>query len=141
MWRSTNAVRRRQGSRSPGAISAATGAIRSSTVSGIKADVTPLVRFAPSPTGRIHIGNSRTAILNWLFARKSAGRFVLRYDDTDLERSKQEFAEGIAQDLHWLGIKPDRVEHQSKRFDNYRTAAEKLKAAGRLYACYETSDE
>jgi glutamyl-tRNA synthetase len=110
-------------------------------VSGIKADVTSLVRFAPSPTGRIHIGNSRTAILNWLFARKSGGQFVLRYDDTDLERSKQEFAEGIAQDLDWLGIKPDRIEYQSKRFDNYRAAAERLKAAGRLYACYETADE
>jgi glutamyl-tRNA synthetase len=102
---------------------------------------TTLVRFAPSPTGRIHIGNSRTAILNWLFVRKSAGRFVLRYDDTDLERSRQEFVEGIAQDLDWLGIRPDRVEHQSQRFDNYRAAAERLKAAGRLYACYETADE
>jgi glutamyl-tRNA synthetase len=103
--------------------------------------VSPLVRFAPSPTGRIHIGNARTAILNWLFVRKSAGQFVLRYDDTDLERSKAEFIEGIAQDLDWLGIKPDRIEHQSKRFDNYRAAAEKLKASGRLYACYETADE
>jgi glutamyl-tRNA synthetase len=103
--------------------------------------VTPLVRFAPSPTGRIHIGNSRTAILNWLFARKSAGWFVLRYDDTDLERSRPEFAQGIAQDLDWLGITPDRVEHQSKRFDDYRAAADRLKAAGRLYDCYETADE
>ena len=103
--------------------------------------MTPLVRFAPSPTGRIHIGNARTAILNWLFARKSAGEFVLRYDDTDLERSRREFAEGIAQDLDWLGIKPDRVEYQSKRFDDYHAAAERLKAAGRLYACYETADE
>ncbi|MGE4252707.1 MAG: glutamate--tRNA ligase [Parvibaculaceae bacterium] len=103
--------------------------------------MTPILRFAPSPTGRIHIGNSRTAILNWLFARKSGGRFVLRYDDTDLERSKQEFAEGIAQDLDWLGIVPDRVEYQSKRFDAYRAAAESLKAAGRLYPCYETADE
>jgi glutamyl-tRNA synthetase len=103
--------------------------------------VSPTVRFAPSPTGRIHIGNSRTAILNWLFARKSAGQFVLRYDDTDLGRSRQEFAEGIAQDLDWLGIKPGRVEYQSKRFDDYRAAAERLKAAGRLYPCYETADE
>jgi glutamyl-tRNA synthetase len=103
--------------------------------------VAPVLRFAPSPTGRIHIGNSRTAILNWLYARKSGGSFVLRYDDTDLERSKPEFATGIAQDLDWLGIKPDRVEYQSRRFDVYRAAAEKLKAAGRLYACYETADE
>ncbi|MGE3874584.1 MAG: glutamate--tRNA ligase [Parvibaculaceae bacterium] len=103
--------------------------------------MTPLVRFAPSPTGRIHIGNSRTAILNWLFARKSKGRFVLRYDDTDRERSKPEYAQGIAQDLGWLGIEPDRVEYQSKRFDLYHAAAERLKAAGRLYPCYETADE
>jgi glutamyl-tRNA synthetase len=101
----------------------------------------PVLRFAPSPTGRIHIGNSRTAILNWLFARKSGGIFVLRYDDTDIERSKAEFAEGIALDLNWLGIIPDRVEYQSKRFDAYRAAAEKLKASGRLYPCYETADE
>ncbi len=101
----------------------------------------PLLRFAPSPTGRIHIGNARTAILNWLFARKSGGRFVLRYDDTDLERSRQEYAQGIAEDLDWLGIKPDRVEHQSKRFDVYDAAAQRLKAAGRLYPCYETADE
>ncbi|WP_119272669.1 glutamate--tRNA ligase [Taklimakanibacter deserti] len=103
--------------------------------------MTPVLRFAPSPTGRIHIGNSRTAILNWLFARKSGGSFVLRYDDTDLERSKQEFADGIAQDLDWLGIAPDRVEYQSKRFAVYDAAAEKLKASGRLYPCYETADE
>ncbi|HTN98106.1 MAG TPA: glutamate--tRNA ligase [Nordella sp.] len=101
----------------------------------------PILRFAPSPTGRIHIGNARTAILNWLFARKSAGQFVLRYDDTDVERSKAEFAEGIARDLDWLGIVPDRVEYQSKRFERYREAAEQLKAAGRLYPCYETADE
>ena len=103
--------------------------------------MSPILRFAPSPTGRIHIGNARTAILNWLFARHSGGQFVLRYDDTDLDRSKQEFVEGIAQDLDWLGIVPDRVEHQSKRFPAYRAAAEKLKAAGRLYPCYETADE
>lgn len=109
--------------------------------SGTKADVTSLVRFAPSPTGRMHIGNGRTAILNWLFTRKAGGGFVLRYDDTDLERSKQEFAEGIAQDLDWLGIRPDRVEYQSKRFDSHRAAAERLKAQGRLYPCYETADE
>ncbi|QIG50082.1 glutamate--tRNA ligase [Nordella sp. HKS 07] len=101
----------------------------------------PILRFAPSPTGRIHIGNARTAILNWLFSRKSDGSFVLRYDDTDLERSTAEFAEGIARDLDWLGIVPDRVEYQSKRFDRYRAAAEKLKAADRLYPCYETPDE
>lgn len=103
--------------------------------------MTPVLRFAPSPTGRIHIGNGRTAILNWLFARKNGGTFVLRYDDTDVERSKAEFAEGIAVDLEWLGIMPDRVEYQSKRFDAYAAAAERLKASGRLYPCYETADE
>ncbi len=101
----------------------------------------PVLRFAPSPTGRIHIGNARTAILNWLFVRKSGGTFVLRYDDTDVGRSTAEFAEGIAVDLNWLGIRPDRIEYQSKRFDAYHAAAEKLKASGRLYPCYETADE
>jgi len=100
-----------------------------------------VVRFAPSPTGRIHIGNARTAILNWLFARKSGGQFVLRYDDTDTARSTAEFARGIAEDLAWMGIVPDRVEHQSQRFARYDDLAGQLKAAGRLYPCYETADE
>ena len=100
-----------------------------------------IVRFAPSPTGRIHIGNARTAILNWLFAKKTAGQFVLRYDDTDTARSTEEFARGIATDLDWLGIGPDRVEHQSKRFARYDEVANGLRAAGRLYPCYETPDE
>jgi glutamyl-tRNA synthetase len=100
-----------------------------------------VLRFAPSPTGRIHIGNARTAILNWLMARKSGGQFILRYDDTDVARSTAEHAEAIATDLDWLGIKPARVEHQSKRFDTYHAAAEKLRASGHLYACYESPDE
>jgi len=100
-----------------------------------------VVRFAPSPTGRIRIGNARTAILNWLFARKSGGQFVLRYDDTDTARSTAEFARGIAEDLAWMGIVPDRVEHQSQRFARYDDLAGQLKAAGRLYPCYETADE
>lgn len=99
------------------------------------------VRFAPSPTGRIHIGNARTAILNWLFAQKSGGQFILRYDDTDVARSTREFAEGIAADLAWLGIRPGRVEWQSKRFARYDEVADQLKAAGRLYPCFETADE
>lgn len=103
--------------------------------------MTTTVRFAPSPTGRIHIGNARTAILNWLFARKANGTFILRYDDTDLERSTQEFADGIATDLDWLGLSPDKVFRQSERFALYDAAAEKLKADGRLYACYETAEE
>jgi glutamyl-tRNA synthetase len=100
-----------------------------------------ILRFAPSPTGRIHIGNARTAILNWLMAQKTGGQFILRYDDTDTARSKTEHAEAIAADLNWLGIKPARVEYQSKRFDRYAAAAEKLKASGHLYPCYESADE
>ncbi len=100
-----------------------------------------VVRFAPSPTGRIHIGNARTAILNWLFALKTGGSFILRYDDTDVARSTQEFADGIAADVAWLGITPTRVEWQSKRFDRYAAVASALRAAGRLYPCYETADE
>jgi glutamyl-tRNA synthetase len=101
----------------------------------------PILRFAPSPTGRIHIGNARTAILNWLYAQKSGGTFILRYDDTDVERSKAEFAEAIARDLDWLGIRPDVVEYQSKRTDAYNAAADRLRASGRFYPCYETADE
>ena len=100
-----------------------------------------IVRFAPSPTGRIHIGNARTAILNWLMAQKTGGQFVLRYDDTDVARSTQEFADGIAADVAWLGIKPARVEWQSKRFARYDEIADRLRAEGRLYPCYETADE
>lgn len=99
------------------------------------------VRFAPSPTGLIHIGNARTLMLNWLTRVKQGGQFILRYDDTDAARSKAEYKEAIAADLAWLGITPDRVEHQSHRFDFYQEAAEKLKKAGRLYACYETAEE
>ena len=103
--------------------------------------MTPMVRFAPSPTGRIHIGNIRTAVLNYLFARKSGGRFILRLDDTDRERSTEEFAEGIRRDLGWLGFTWDREERQSTRTKQYEEAAEKLRKAGRLYPCYETEDE
>jgi glutamyl-tRNA synthetase len=99
------------------------------------------VRFAPSPTGRMHIGNARTAILNWLTARKYNGIFILRYDDTDVERSRDEFAAAILEDLRWLGIEPDRIEYQSRRFDRYAAAAERLRSLGRLYACYETPEE
>ncbi len=103
--------------------------------------MTVTVRFAPSPTGYIHIGNTRTALSNWLYAMKNGGQFILRYDDTDLERSKDEYARAIAVDLDWLGVKPDRVEHQSKRFAVYARAVETLKAAGLLYPCYETAEE
>ena len=103
--------------------------------------MTPIVRFAPSPTGRLHIGNVRTATLNWLFAKKHGGMFFLRMDDTDQARSTQEFAEGIRGDLRWLGLTWAREERQSARTDRYLAAAEKLKAAGLIYACYETEDE
>ena len=84
-----------------------------------------ILRFAPSPTGRIHIGNARTAIVNWLMAQKTGGQFILRFDDTDTARSKTEYAEAIAADLEWLGIKPTRVEYQSKRFDRYQCGGRK----------------
>lgn len=103
--------------------------------------MTVTVRFAPSPTGHIHIGNTRTALFNWLFALKHRGRFIQRFDDTDAERSKQEYANAILYDLHWLGIYPDVVEYQSRRFDHYDSAVERLKTAGLLYPCYETPEE
>lgn len=101
----------------------------------------PILRFAPSPTGKIHIGNVRTATLNWLYAAKHAGTFILRLDDTDLERSTEEFAQGIRDDLTWLGLTWAREERQSLRTAQYEAAADKLKAAGILYPCYETEDE
>jgi glutamyl-tRNA synthetase len=101
----------------------------------------PVVRFAPSPTGRLHIGNARTALFNYLHAKKHGGRFVLRYDDTDRARSTAEFAAAIAEDLRWLGIVPDEVARQSERFARYDAAAERLRARGLLYPCFETEDE
>ncbi|MFO0347483.1 MAG: glutamate--tRNA ligase [Labrys sp. (in: a-proteobacteria)] len=101
----------------------------------------PVVRFAPSPTGYIHIGNARTALLNWCVAKRAEGRFVLRFDDTDRERSKAEYAEAIEADLAWLGVTPDIVVKQSDRFALYEQAADRLRAAGRLYPCFETEDE
>lgn len=101
----------------------------------------PIVRFAPSPTGRIHIGNARTALYNWLFAKQFGGQLILRFDDTDKVRSKEVFAEGILTDLAWLGIKPARIERQSARFSEYEVITEGLKTKGLLYPCYETGDE
>lgn len=101
----------------------------------------PIVRFAPSPTGRLHIGNIRTALYNWLYAKKEGGSFVLRLDDTDQDRSTEEFAEGIVEDLVWLGIEPDRKEKQSDRFEIYDRTADALRDKGLLYACYESADE
>jgi glutamyl-tRNA synthetase len=100
-----------------------------------------VVRFAPSPTGRLHIGNARTALLNWLFAQARGGQFVLRFDDTDRERSRAEYAVAMEEDLAWLGIAPDLVIRQSDREALYEAAAERLNAIGRLYPCYETEEE
>ena len=101
----------------------------------------PTVRFAPSPTGRIHIGNARTALFNALYARRQGGRFILRFDDTDTGRSRAEYADAIETDLAWLGIAPDLVVRQSARLALYDAAAERLRAEGRLYPCWETADE
>lgn len=101
----------------------------------------PSVRFAPSPTGRLHIGNIRTAVLNHLLARKAGGTFLLRLDDTDRERSTEAFADGIRTDLAWLGFEWQREERQSLRLARYAEVAERLKADGRLYACYESEEE
>jgi glutamyl-tRNA synthetase len=103
--------------------------------------MSPIVRFAPSPTGRLHIGNIRTALLNWLFARRAGGTFLLRLDDTDLQRSTEAFAEGIRQDLTWLGLVWAREERQSDRMARYDEMADRLRASKRLYACYESEDE
>lgn len=101
----------------------------------------PIVRFAPSPTGRLHVGNIRPAVLNWLFARRHGGTFLLRLDDTDAQRSREEYAEAIRADLSWLGLGWAREERQSDRSARYAEAAARLSAAGWLYPCYETEAE
>ncbi|WP_438955431.1 glutamate--tRNA ligase [Cognatiyoonia sp.] len=98
-------------------------------------------RFAPSPTGWLHIGNLRAALFNYAIARKAGGEFILRIDDTDPERSKEEFVDGIKEDLTWLGLTWDRVERQSERLDRYAAAKHQLIEAGRLYECFETPTE
>ena len=100
-----------------------------------------VTRFAPSPTGRIHVGNIRTALHCWLWAKKHGGRFLLRIDDTDAERSTEPFVEAIRTDLDWLGLTRDGEERQSARFDLYEAQFERLKAAGRVYPAYETPQE
>ncbi|MCS6931660.1 MAG: glutamate--tRNA ligase [Acetobacteraceae bacterium] len=100
-----------------------------------------VLRFAPSPTGHLHVGNARVALANWLIARRSGGRFLLRLDDTDTERSRPEYAAGIEEDLRWLGLDWDGMFRQSDRLDRYAAAAERLKAAGRLYPCFESEEE
>ena len=99
------------------------------------------VRFAPSPTGLLHIGNIRAALFNYLFARKNGGRFLLRFDDTDQVRSTKEFGDAIIRDLTWLGITWDAFAKQSDRMARYQEVLEELKASGRVYPCFETADE
>ncbi|MEJ6390536.1 glutamate--tRNA ligase [Gymnodinialimonas ulvae] len=103
--------------------------------------MTVVTRFAPSPTGFLHVGNLRTALFNFLIARKAGGRFILRLDDTDPERSTQEFADAIQRDLEWLGIEWDQLEKQSDRFDRYAAAADELRAKDRFYEAWETPTE
>ncbi len=103
--------------------------------------MTPILRFAPSPTGRLHLGNLRTALVNWLFARSAHGQLMLRIDDTDLERSTAEYAAAIETDLAWLGLDWDLFARQSDRFADYAAATERLKAAGRLYPSFESPEE
>ncbi len=103
--------------------------------------MTAVTRFAPSPTGRLHVGNIRTALGNWLWARKQGGRFLLRLDDTDAQRSEERFADAIRQDLTWLGMQPDAEVRQSGRFALYQSRFDALVAAGRIYPCYETTQE
>ncbi|WP_062011468.1 glutamate--tRNA ligase [Aureimonas sp. AU4] len=101
----------------------------------------PIVRFAPSPTGYLHIGNLRPALFNWLFAQREGGRFILRYDDTDLERSKREYADAVLEDIEWIGLRPDEIARQSQRLDRYDAASERLRDSGAIYPCFETADE
>ena len=103
--------------------------------------MTIVVRFAPSPTGQIHLGNTFIAVVNWLHARNTGGKFMLRMDDTDVERSTEAFAKGIEEDLSWLGLSWDLFERQSDRTARYDAAAEKLKETGQLYPCFETPEE
>jgi glutamyl-tRNA synthetase len=103
--------------------------------------MTIVTRFAPAPSGRLHVGNMRTAIHNWLWARRNGGRFLLRLDDTDQARSAEAFAEAIREDLAWLGLVPDEEYRQSQRFAHYEAALDRLRAAGRVYPAYETAQE
>ncbi|OWK31880.1 glutamate--tRNA ligase [Sphingomonas mucosissima] len=103
--------------------------------------MTVVTRFAPSPTGRLHVGNIRAALHNWMFARSQGGRFVLRIDDTDAQRSEERFVAAIHDDLAWLGLLPDAEVRQSERFGLYEARFNELRAAGRIYPAYETSQE
>ncbi|MGB3690726.1 MAG: glutamate--tRNA ligase [Jannaschia helgolandensis] len=104
-------------------------------------DTSTVTRFAPSPTGYLHVGNMRAALMNWVIARKAGGTFILRLDDTDPERSQDRYADAIREDLEWLGLTWDREERQSSRLDRYAAAADKLRDMGRLYEAFETPTE
>lgn len=101
----------------------------------------PILRFAPSPTGLLHIGNLRTALLNWLFARREGGEMILRLDDTDASRCEERFVAGIREDLAWVGVTTGREVRQSERMELYNAAFERLRKEGRVYPCYETAEE
>jgi len=101
----------------------------------------PKLRFAPSPTGFLHVGNARLALINWLYARKLGGGMVLRLDDTDAERSTEEYASCIQEDMRWLGLEWSELKKQSDRTEAYDAAFKTMRDAGRLYACYETGEE
>ncbi|MDQ2762364.1 MAG: glutamate--tRNA ligase family protein, partial [Pseudomonadota bacterium] len=103
--------------------------------------MTVITRFAPSPTGRLHVGNLRAALHNWLWAQKNQGQFWLRIDDTDSERSEERYVDAIRADLAWIGLTPDGEERQSARFALYEARLEELRAAGRVYPAYETAQE
>jgi glutamyl-tRNA synthetase len=103
--------------------------------------MTVITRFAPSPTGRLHVGNIRTALHNWMLAKKEGGRFLLRIDDTDAQRSREEYVDAIRIDLAWLGLDVDGEERQSARFALYEASFARLVEQGRIYRCYETAQE
>ena len=100
-----------------------------------------ITRFAPSPTGLLHVGNIRTALFNYLFSLKNSGKFILRIDDTDSERSTEEFSNQILNDLDWLGIKIDEIHKQSERLEIYKVYFQKLIDCNYVYKCYETAEE
>lgn len=100
-----------------------------------------ITRFAPSPTGMLHVGNARTALINFLYSKKHSGKFLLRIDDTDKVRSKEEYKDKIVEDLKWLGFEWDDIFYQSSRLDKYEEAKNQMIEKGRLYPCYETEAE
>src|SRR5687768_806223 len=100
-----------------------------------------VTRFAPSPTGFLHIGNARTSVICSLLAKATGGKYILRIDDTDTERSREEYVDGLKRDLEWLGTEWQDFRRQSERYGRYAECAEKMKQDGRLYPCYETAEE